>query len=187
MKQYIAHLESLTPYAQGRHHETPKLDRESEDAYAKRTVLNKLHTTLGQVMVPPMAFKLCLQSAAAYLGIKIPGRGSKTYFTFFKFSLLFNEPIGLGIAPEECRIEGIFTWADPSKKSGSRVTRYFPVIDHWKAHVPFTVIDDILTPAILQRHWEIAGMVIGIGVSRAESGYIWGRFKLLSLEAVPEE
>ena len=40
MKQYAANLKSLTPYAQGRFHDLPKLEREQPEAYDRRTYLS---------------------------------------------------------------------------------------------------------------------------------------------------
>src|SRR5215470_19921678 len=93
MKQYVAHVTSITPYAQGRKHGAPKLPRESDDAYAQRTALQQLHTHQGHIMIPPMAFHLCLQETASYLSMKIPEKGAQTYTKNFIRGLLFPDPI----------------------------------------------------------------------------------------------
>ena len=79
MKRFVAELRSLTPYAQGKYHEEPRLPQELHDAYKQRTVLAQLHTAAGEVYIPPMAFKLCLRTTAQYLGEQIPGKGKERY------------------------------------------------------------------------------------------------------------
>ncbi len=181
MKAYTAMLKSLTPYGQGRHHDSPKLERELHDAYDQRTVLQKLHTSLGKVMIPPMAFKLCLEDTARYLKMQIPGRGKETYTKNFTQGVMFNEPVLLEQEPEKCRIERVFTLSQPGKRDGGRVWKYFPVLDAWEAVVPFVVIDEMLTHEVLKRHFEIGGMITGIGVWRPQKGGMWGKFKLIEL------
>lgn len=187
MKVYHAYLTSITPYAQGKKHEAPKLERESHDDYEKRTVLEQLHTNMGKILIPPMAFHLCLQETASYLKMQIPGQGKATYTKNFIRGLLFNEPIILDQGPEDCRIERIWTTLTPTNPKSGRGWRYFPVLDHWDACVPFTVIDEILTPAVLKRHWDLAGSITGIGVWRPINRGLWGKFKLLKLEDVTPE
>ena len=184
MKQYIAHLQSITPYSQGRNHNTPR-ERESDDAYAERTALQRMHTSMGKIVIPPMAFHLCLQETASYIKMKIKGQGTSTYTKNFIRGLLFNEPVILDKTLEDCRIEKVFVPAQPNKP-GSRVWKYYPVLDTWEAMVPFIVVDELLTKEILKRHWEMAGVITGIGVWRPINRGLWGKFKLLALEEVEE-
>lgn len=186
MKKYIAHLVSTTPYSQGRHHDTPKLEREQPEAYDRRTYLRRLHTAVGKVYIPPMAFKKCLEETASYLKMQIPGQGKATYTKNFKRGVLCTEPITLDIRPEDTRMERIFTSLTPSKMNSPRGWRHFPVIDHWEGDLEILVIDEIITEFVLRRHLEIAGMISGIGVYRPSSpnGGTWGKFKLETLKEV---
>jgi hypothetical protein len=203
MKRYLAHLTSLTPYAQGRKRQSVKKRDETDDDFDRRTVLEQLHTTLAlklpercrpddpdgaterRITIPPMAFHLCLQETASYLGMKIPGGGSKTYTKHFIRGLLFNEPIVLDHRPEDCRIESV--WLPLPGGQGSarpRGWKYFAVLDTWDAAVPFIVVDEILKRDVLERHWQLAGSITGIGVWRTINRGLWGKFRLVKLEEV---
>lgn len=181
MHFYDAHLQSVTPYAQGKHHEIPKLEREQAGDYDKRTYLGRLHVAAGKVYIPPMAFKFCLQDTARYMGMQVPGKGKATYTKNFVQGVICSEPVQLGITPEETRLEPIFTNLTPNKPNGPRGWRHFPVIDTWEGHLEITVVDDLITKPILQKHLEIAGVITGIGVWRPQRGGFWGKFKLLAL------
>ncbi len=183
MKKYIAHLTSLTPYAQGRYHDLPKLEREQPEAYDKRTYLHRLHTSLGKVYIPPMAFKKCIEETASYLRMQIPGQGKATYTKNFKRGVLCNEPFLLDLTPEQTRLERIFTSLTPGKMNSPRGWRHFPVIDQWEGNLEITILDDIITEHVLRRHLEIGGQITGIGVWRPSSpnGGLWGKFKVLGM------
>jgi hypothetical protein len=184
MKIYHATLESVTPYSQGRHHDTPKLEREGPEAYDKRTYLQRLHTSMGEIYIPPMAFKLCLEETAQYLGMQVAGRGKATYTKHFRQGILINEPVMLGLKPADTRLERIFTSLEPNKIKGPRGWRHFPVIDRWGGVLQITVVDEIITASILQQHLRLAGQITGIGIWRPANKGMWGKFKLLKLEEV---
>jgi hypothetical protein len=182
MKKYTASLQSVTPYSQGRHHTTEKLDREGHDAYAERTALEQLHVGPSGIYIPPMAFKKCLQDTARYLKLQIPGRGKETYTKNFTQGVLCPEPIFLRLSAEDVRIEKVFTWGDPNKKTGGRVWRYFPVIDAWEGILEIWVIDEIIVREVLQKHLALGGQITGIGTWRPQSGGMWGKFKVVAME-----
>ena len=84
MKLVHVTLESTAPYSQSRMHDTPKLDRESPDAYEKRTWREKCTTDpKGEIQIPAMAFKQSLDAMAKKLEMQIPGRGKSTYTKHF--------------------------------------------------------------------------------------------------------
>src|ERR1700679_1704446 len=96
----IAHveLEGVSPYSQSRFHDTPKKEQESHESYRDRTWREHLHTDEnGEVFIPPMSIKNCLSLAAKRLGMKVPGRGQKTYGGFFVSGILVVDPTPLGI------------------------------------------------------------------------------------------
>jgi len=70
MKTAIVSLKSSSSYSQSKYYDTPKLDKESNTDYEKRTWRDRLHTTKeGNVFIPPMAFKNWIAEAAKYLAI----------------------------------------------------------------------------------------------------------------------
>ncbi len=181
MKQYDATLASVTCMAQGRHHDLPKLEREQAEAYDKRTYLGRLHVAANQVYIPPMAFKLCLENTAQYLGMQVVGKGKATYTKHFRQGILCNEPVLLGITPEQTRLERVFTSLQPQRKDGPRGWRHFPVIDEWQGVLRVLIVDEVITRDILEQHLKVAGMITGIGVWRPAKGGLWGKFKLVEL------
>ncbi len=181
MKRFLAQLESVSPYAQGRYHDTPRESRESDSAYEERTVLQKLHVAAGQIFIPPMAVKLCLEKTAQYLGEKVPGKGQMTYTKFVRQGLLCSEPILLHLTPDAVRLEKVFVPSQPTKPKSGRVWKWFPVLDQWTGELSIIAVDDLFTREILLRHLTVGGLINGIGVWRPENSGLWGKFKPLSL------
>ena len=72
-------------YSQSRPHTTPKLDKETPDAYEARTWHQRIHLNhTGAVVIPAMALQNCLAEAAKFLSIQIPGKGKATYTKHFE-------------------------------------------------------------------------------------------------------
>jgi hypothetical protein len=181
MKAFDATLHSLTPYAQGRYHGTQKLPQELEQAYEERCVLHKLHTAVGEIYVPPMAFKHCIESAARYTGDQIPGRGKERYTKHYVQGVLCPDPLMLGMKADTVRIEKVFTSTQPGKPNSGRAWKWFPVIDSWSGVLQIIAVDDIFTPDVIERHLRIGGLITGIGVWRPERGGMWGKFQVLGV------
>lgn len=181
MKIAIATLESAAPYSQSRSYdkEIEALPRETKDAYEERTWRNKCHTTPdGRIFIPPMSFKMAVDSAAKMLGRQIPGKGKSTYTKFFLSGVLVMEPITLPLKKEDVPMDRIYANADGVRGSGKRVWRYFPRIDSWKAEVPFHVLADEITEDVFEEHLRQAGAFVGIGRFRPQSGGFYGRFNV---------
>lgn len=179
MKIAIATLASVAPYSQSRAHQTPKLDRETSDAFELRTWREKCHTTAeGFIFIPPMSFKQSLDRAASMLGRQIPGKGKSTYTKFFLSGVLCTDPIVLPIKKADVRGEPIHANADGVRGSGKRVWRTFPVVDSWQADVKFFVLADEITPPVFEEHLRQAGQFVGIGRFRPQNGGYYGRFEV---------
>lgn len=179
MKIFEATLRSLTPYGPGRHHATPKLPKELDPAYEERTVLNKLHVGVNEIYIPPIAFKLCLESTAGYAAERIPGKGQTTYTKYYRRGVICTEPVMLGIKPEEVRIERLFLPSQPGKPKSPRVWKLFPVIDQWQGVLQIIAVDDIFTGDVIQRHLSMAGLITGIGTWRPENSGMHGKFEVV--------
>ena len=179
MKIAICHLVSSAAYSPSRSYdrEIEKLPRETHDAYEDRTWRNKCHTMPdGRVFIPPMAFKMSLDTAAKMLGRQIPGKGKSTYTKFFLSGVLVMEPVILPITKEDCAMDRIFANSDGVRGSGKRVWRNFPRIDKWEADVPFHILSDEITPDVLTEHLKQSGAFVGVGRFRPQSGGYYGRF-----------
>ena len=179
MKIAVAHLKSASPYSSSRAHESAKLDRETPDAYEKRTWLEKSHSLPdGSVYIPQMAFKQALDAASKMLGTQIPGKGKATYTKFFKSGVLVMDPAMLGLKKEDLKPERIHANADGVRGSGKRVWRIFPTIPEWECDVAFHVLANEITKEIFEEHLTQAGSFVGVGRFRPENGGFYGRFSV---------
>lgn len=185
MRTAVCTLKSVSPYSQSRSysHEVEKLPKEAHDAYEERTWRNKCHTTKdGSVFIPPMSFKMGLDTAARMLGRRIPGKGQSTYSKFFKSGVLVMEGPVLPMKSDDVDYDRIFANADGVRGSGKRVWRIFPRIDDWKADVTYHVIADEITPEVFEDHLTQAGQFVGIGRFRPENGGFYGRYEVAKVK-----
>ena len=179
MRQFLVTLQSLTPYSQGRIHRTEKLPRETADKYEERTYLQRLHVNpAGNIFMPAMGFKGCLENTAAYVKEQIPGKGKETYTKNFLRGVICPEDLELDLTPDKTVPHWVFVPADGRRGSGKRVWKCFPRIDAWAGVVPFVMIDDILTREVFERHMRLAGQITGLGVWRPQNGGMWGKFSV---------
>ena len=176
-------LESVSPYSQSRHYETEKKDKESAPDYEKRTWRDRMHVTEdGTVIVPPMAWKNALSEIAKFLSMPIPGKGKATYTKHFEAGVLVLEPSSLGIKKDEVEGEWLFVPSDGRRGGGSRVSKCFPLIKHWKTKVIFYVLDETITQEVFEKHLREAGNFIGIGRFRPRHNGFYGRFNIVSTQ-----
>lgn len=181
----IAHctLESKAPYSQSRAHETPKLEKENGDQYEGRTWREKCITDAnGQIVIPAMALKMTLDSAAKMLQITIPSKGKATYTKFFVSGVLVLEDIPLGIHKDDVPMDRIFANSDGIRGSGKRVWRQFPRIDSYKVVVPYHVLADEITKEVFEASLKQAGMYVGLGRFRPQNGGLYGRFNVAGIK-----
>lgn len=179
MRKVTVQIQSISPYSQSRMHDEPKLDKETHDAYDKRTWREKANydPETGIIFIPAMALKQAMDAAAKKLGDQIPGKGKATYTKFFVADVICDDNVPLGVHKDEVAPITINANADGIRGSGKRVKRTFPQIPNWSATVSFTVLDDTVTPDVFERTLKVAGMGIGIGRFRAEKGGLNGRFR----------
>lgn len=178
MRTVTVTLESAAPYSQSRMHDAPKLDKETHDAYDRRTWREKAtYDTAGIVHIPAMGFKQSLDRAAKVLGEQIPGKGKNTYSKFFTSGVLCTGDVSLGVHKDEVASQTINANADGVRGSGKRVKRTFPVIPSWKSTAEFIILDDTITPDVFERTLTTAGQIVGVGRFRPENGGLNGRFK----------
>ena len=183
MKIATAHLESASPYSQGRYYNVAKKSKESHADYEKRTWRERLHTDDDDnVVIPQMAFKNCVSEIAKYLSIQIPGKGKSTYTKHFEAGILVLEPLVLPIKKKDVRGQWNFVPSSGRRGDGSRVEKCFPVIDKWEGNVEFHIFDDTVTEDVFEDHLYQAGQFIGIGVFRPRNNGYWGRFKVHGVE-----
>ena len=186
MRIVVAHMESSSPYSQCKHYIEPKKeDKESPIDYEKRTWMYRCHVTEEEpkrIFIPPMVFKNCLSEAAKYLGIQIPGKGKQNYTKHFEAGVLVVDSIVLPILWKDVKGEWLFVPPDGKRGGSKRVDKCFPIIHEWKGSLPFTILDDTITPQVFEKHLIEAGKFIGIGRFRPRNNGYYGRFTVKKFE-----
>lgn len=182
MRIATATLKSISAYSQSGPPKSSFKDGEKHDAYDERCWREKAHAdSSGHVIIPPMAFKQSLETAAKRRADKIKGKGQATYTKCFVGGVLVIDPLVLPITIADLDSVRIYANADGVRGSGKRVWRRFPLIQSWSGDVAFHVIDDVLEESVFERTLVDAGRLVGIGRFRPEKGGYNGRF---SVEAV---
>lgn len=177
MRHCIVTIRGIAPYSQSKLHEAPKLDKETHDAYDRRTWREKCTTDAdGMVQIPAMAFKQALPIAAKKLGLQIPGRGKSTYTKYFEGDVICTDNVPLGIHKDEIGMVEIWANSDGVRGSGKRVKRHFPQIEKWGGKAEFLIFDDTITREVFEQVIDAAGMGVGIGRFRPENSGTNGRF-----------
>jgi hypothetical protein len=182
-KMVTVQIESTAPYSQSRQHDAPKLEKETIDAWERRTWREKCSTDdTGQIVIPAMAFKQALDTVAKRLGDQIPGKGKSTYTKHFVGGVICESDVPIGVQKDDVPSITISANSDGVRGSGKRVKRTFPQVPKWRGEARFVILDDTVTPAVFERHFVEAGRFIGIGRFRPEKGGLNGRFRPLGFK-----
>ena len=183
MKTYSVKIEVISDLCFGKHVSEPKKSEETHAQFEQRTWQQKVNRTKdGQCFMQPFALKNCLESAAKWLSMGIPGEGKKTFTKRFASGvliadkMLLSDPSGKLITIEDVEPVTLFVPSDGKRGSGRRVERIFPIIHEWHTSIDIIVLDDKVSLAVLQKHLEACGQFIGLGSMRVENGGINGRF-----------
>lgn len=188
MKTYKATLKSRSPYSQSKHYTedaVPKLEKERPDDYEKRTWRNRMHANKkGEVFIPPMAISRCLQDAAKFLSLQIPGKGKQTYTKHFDAGIMVVDPIPLGVQRDEVQGESLYVPTDGRPGGAKRCMKTFGVIESWEGEVTIHVLDETITGEVLRRVLDEAGNLIGIGRFRPRNRGYYGRFEVTRFEEI---
>ena len=176
-------LKSVSPYSQGKYHNTQKEDKELHADYEKRTWREKCHTdNSGYIIIPPMAFAVSVKEAAKYLNLQIPGKGKSTYTKNFDAGILVTEPLLIDAYKDSVECENVFVPADGRRGGTTRVMKSFPLIHRWEGQVQYYILDDIITEEVFQKVLEASGNLIGVGRFRPRNCGYYGRFEVIKIE-----
>ena len=177
MRKCTVHLKSTAPYSQSRMHRIPKEEKETADAHEERTWREKCTVdSEGYICIPAMAFKQGLSRAAKMLSMQIPGRGKATYSKHFEAGIIIYKNVRLPVKKAEVERIAVNCNGNGIRGPGTRVLRFFPQVPSWEADVEVAILDDTITPAVFQKHFEEAGLLVGVGQNRPENGGSSGRF-----------
>ena len=169
-------IKGVSPYSGSGFFQSSRDDKETHDDFEKRCWRERAHHQDGEVFIPPMAFKWCIQRAAEIRSDKIPGKNRQTYTKHFKSGVLCTEPVFIGVKLDDMEPDWIMANADGKRGSGTRVPRCFPTARKWSGTVRFDIFDDTITREVFERTLIDAGMYVGVGMHRPENGGYKGRF-----------
>lgn len=183
MKTAFAHLKSVSPYGQSRYIGEKKTRDETHEEFEKRTWKKRCHVDAdGMVFIPPTAFKNCLQEAAKYKSIQIPGKGKSTYTKHFEAGVLVTEPLSIGVHIDDVVGTTLHVPSDGRVGGTTRVEKTFPTFQKWEGVVPFLIFDEIISEEVFEEHLRDAGQFIGVGFFRPRNRGYWGRFEVIGVE-----
>jgi hypothetical protein len=180
-------IEGIAPLSFSRPVQTPKEQGEDYDVYESRIWREKMHVDGdGNVFIPPMMMKQCLESTAKYLSESVPGKGTSKFTKHFLSGIMVIDPILIGVKAKDVVSERLYVNADGKKGSGTRVWRVFPLISRWSGDVTVYITDPIL-----QCHWqkvpeyaEFGGKFNGLGRFAPRRGGFYGRYKVSNVRPI---
>lgn len=191
MKTAISQMEGVGALSFSFRHMAEMLEGESHADYDTRTWTLKCHhdAETKQVFVPGMMLKFSLDYTAAQLGIRIPGRGIKTWAKVFQSGVICPDRMMLTrmdnetpILLDEVDSITIQANADGRRGSGKRVPRIFPLVNGgWTGTATFLILNDMITEPIFKLHLEKAGQFCGLGRYAPRVGGYHGRFDVKEL------
>lgn len=180
-------ITGISPYSQSRKHDADKLKGEGADAYDERTWREKMTLTSDgkSLAIPQHGMHQSISAAAKYSKRQIPGQGKATWTAKFTAGIAIMEEISLGIDPSDVRAIALSVSSKGIRGaySGSRVTRRFPITPAgWSATFGIVILDPIITSDVMREMLDIAGMFVGVGRFRPETGGNNGRFRVDAME-----
>lgn len=188
MKICRAELRSMTPYSQSRLLVSKPNEKEEWQSFEERIWKERAHyDEQDRIVIPPMAFKMALDTAAMRLGLKIPGRRGATFTKHFLSGVLVMDPLLTQSTRSTVQGEWINANADGKRGSGKRVPRCYPVIPKWEGEVAFHVLDDTITKDVFERVLRESGQFVGIGRFRPQNAGFYGRFSIQNIEWEAQE
>jgi hypothetical protein len=185
MKTVTVAIKGISPYSPGKYYEVPKKEKEAPADYEVRTWRERAHyDENGECFIPPMSFKKCLDTAAKFLSVKVPGKsgGKATFTKHFKAGVMVMEPLMLGVQKEAAEENWLFLPSNGQAGGSSRVKKCFPIFREWSGVVKYHILDETITKPIFETHVKESGNFIGVGTFRPENGGYFGRFTVEKIE-----
>lgn len=177
MRQAEFTIVGISPYSQSGFIQSPRDDKETFEDYEKRCWRERMHSNgSGTIFIPPMGLKQCLDAAAKFISMQIPGKGKATYTKHFRTGLLCTDPIDLGVNIEDVTGKWFQMNSDGVRGSGKRVPRCYPEVPEWRGEAKALLLSDAITDPVFETHLKQAGQFIGLGRFRPENGGFYGRF-----------
>ena len=180
MLKVLCELESMGPVRFNKHLTAEGLPNETKEDYEKRVWQERgEYDDDDKLFLRSVKFRKCIQTAAQWMNIQIPGSGKATYTKHFKGGVIVMNSIAIDVHRGDVQGEWLFT--APRKNDGKRWV-CFPVVKEWSGILQVNIIDEKITPEVFERVINFAGMGVGIGSYRPEVGGDYGRFEVISLD-----
>lgn len=188
-------VEGLTPLLFGKQvdrEEFPKLSKEGDDDYEKRTWRERTHFEVngkgpddGDLFVPARAFKKLLENTAKYKSEKIKGKGNRTWTANFKAGIAIESNMVLEPRVLKSEVKGMWKSVPSDGKAGGakRVKRCFPIVQTpWRGTIKVMLIDPSIRKDKVEEYFREGGMLNGLGMWRPQNGGEYGRFRVTSVK-----
>ena len=185
MKTVTATIEGVSPYSPGRAIQSAKATGESHEAFEERTWKERIHAdSKGNVFIPAVAIKLCLEDCATFLSETVKGKGKATWTKHFKAGIMCVQNAYIGQTVEDVEKEKLFVPSDGRKGGSTRVWKSFPIFQEWIAEIEIIVLDPLLIDNTdkIREYLDHSGKFIGLGRWRPRNGGTNGRFKLIDFK-----
>lgn len=182
----------ISPISFGKPFSSTKQQGEDSAAFEERAWRERMHVMPdGQVFVPPMTMKRCLESTAKFLSESVPGKGKATFTKHFLAGTLVVDPLllfdkaGKPIIAANVPPERVYCNADGKRGSGTRVWRIFPFIAEWRTHAIVHILDPLLKNynEKIGEYANHGGQFNGLGRFAPRVGGFYGRFTVENVKA----
>ncbi|MGD9726499.1 MAG: hypothetical protein AB7L09_02840 [Nitrospira sp.] len=162
----------------------PKMNKETHDAYEKRTWRERCHANeRGELYIPAFGLKRMLENTARHKGDKIAGKGNKTRATKFKCGVQVQNDLLLKPIVLKSDVDGLWKHVPSDGKSGggTRVPRCFPILQRWGGSFDVLLLDEEIQREWVEEYAVLAGVINGIGTWRPQNGGNYGRFRVTDI------
>ena len=175
MQIYQVEIEGIRPLLTNRYMEDEvAVKKRGEEKDNEELAKKKVYQVDGKLVIPAEQIERAMEKVAS--SFKVEGQGKKTYKDLVQ-GAVFVEPEYIEIRPQKFEIDKR-TVVIPSTRG--RVARYRPKWNPgWKLKFKVRVMDDRVTPEVLQKIIDEAGRIKGIGDGRSIG---MGRFMLTSFK-----
>lgn len=195
MLKITCRLTGISPIGFSAPIQSTKATGEGHDAFEERTWRERLPVDAeGKCIIAPMRIKNCLSDVAKYLSETVPGKGKATFTKHFESGILCVDAVplydGNGKTVSRESVEGLklFVPSDGKRGGGTRVWKWFPVIQTWYFDPVIYALDPVLIDKQekIEEYLSHAGKFIGVGWFRPRRNGYFGRFNVSNFKAVKE-
>lgn len=177
-----------SPYGQSGYVD-PELKRpkESHNAFEERSWRERCSVVSDdpenpdtRIIIPTMAWKRSLDSAASFLRQRIEGKGQSEYGKHFRAGVQVFTPMILDVRKEDVKSVRVFVPSNGKRGGGTRVWKTFPMVakEEWGGTLDYLVLDETIPDDVFSFHLQEAGKFIGVGTFRPENGGYWGMYAI---------